>query len=194
MTKKLEELIKAGRKWIQEHESADLTAEELRELISSYDDAAGTPGNASALYEIITAAYYAGIAAGSGSRATGEKSKMVRKVVFSASVDLSEAHRNHIKTVDDLRNYIMEKDTEPITGHAFRLSDPGAKAKALKSMKSAASASVFRAAGVFIQVMFSCLEYYTADESGEFLDGSDFDSFEEFTPEDEKNILNFLLW
>ena len=64
MRRTLNRMTEEGRQFVRKHESADLAAGEICELIDSYAATTGTPGDASGLYAIITAAYLAGVAEG----------------------------------------------------------------------------------------------------------------------------------
>ena len=117
----------------------------------------------------------------------------VQKLYVSAEISKGEAKRLHLSTIEDIRNYVLENDCEPREGKAYSLSEELAEAKADMDFNGAASIEVFENKGVkFLRVAFGCLEYFEADEDGEYRYGSDYNEFASFSAEDEKIILNFL--
>lgn len=64
MRRTLNRMTEEGRQFVRKHESADLAASEICELIDSYETTTHTPGDAQGLFAVITAAYLAGVAEG----------------------------------------------------------------------------------------------------------------------------------
>lgn len=118
----------------------------------------------------------------------------VRKVIYSGELSKDEARRNHIDCIDALTAYIMQKDGYPLEGQARNLSDPGAEEEARTDLPNKASIDFFKTAiGRYMRVTFSALEYYKTDDAGDFLEGSDFDDFGQFSEDDKQNIIAFIL-
>lgn len=78
MRRSINRMTEEGRKFIRQHETADLKADEICSLIDSYEATTGTPGNASGLYAVIVAAYLAGIAEGARTERRLARSKQRR--------------------------------------------------------------------------------------------------------------------
>ena len=117
----------------------------------------------------------------------------VRKNFVSADITAYDAKVNHLNTVDDVVSYVLENDSCPEEGETFLLEDELAKGKADFSMNDCAEVQFFSSpAGRVMHVSFTCLEYFTVDEDGDFEDGSDYDDFATFSEEDAEKITNFV--
>ena len=120
-------------------------------------------------------------------------SNAVRKIFVSTDITRYDAKVNHLNTVDDVINYVLENDTCPKEGETFLLEDELAKGKADFSMNDSAEIQFFSSpAGEVMHISFTCLEFFTVDENGDFEEGSDYDDFATFSQEDAEKITNFL--
>ena len=189
---KIEEDIEKGRRWIKANDEADLTESELVTLIDGYEKACGEPGNASGLYSVIAAAFRAGIARGASSmhdKHFQTRFKLSQKRIYKYNIARIEAKRNHLETLQDVRNYVLSVDGSPEAFEAFPSSE---RKKAQESCKDVADVYFFKDGIIpYMHIEFSCIVFYTADKNGYFEDGSDYDGFADFTEEDEAKILDF---
>ena len=113
---------------------------------------------------------------------------------YSKEITKSEAKRAHLRTIGDIYDYVLLHDENPEEGKSIRFEGKaGSYTDEEYGIKEQTSVRTFSTpAGTCLYVSFTVLEYYESDEDGDFVAGSDFDQFAEFT-EDEKNVITDFL-
>ena len=119
------------------------------------------------------------------------RNNTIMKILVSTDISKEESGKLH--TIEDVRNYVINTDSSPSEHHAYRLDEYMGEEKAKMSCNDFATADVFESKGVkYLHVGFTCLEMYNTDEDGDFIDGSDYDDFADFTEEQTRTILDFI--
>ena len=116
---------------------------------------------------------------------------MVQKIFVAAEINKSEAKALHIRNAEDMINYVLSNDPDPGYGKAYPLSDEMAKQRADNEMNTSSEVQLFES-GNGLRLSFTCLEYFEADEDGDYIGGSDYDDFAQISEEDSKKIFDFL--
>lgn len=119
------------------------------------------------------------------------KHNTVRGIFASADITKEDVKRNKIKSIDDILTYVIYNDTSPEETAAYRL-DHDELAESKPSNDLNWSADVIVESPDKIHVSFTCKEYYTSSADDDFIDGSDYDDFAEFTEDQKRTLLDFL--
>ncbi len=119
------------------------------------------------------------------------KHNTVRGIFVSADITKEDVKRNNIKSIDDILTYVIYNDPSPRETTAYRL-DRDKLAESKPSNEINWSSDVIVDSPNQIHVSTTCLEYYTSSDDDDFIDGSDYDDFAEFTEDQKRTLLDFL--
>lgn len=119
------------------------------------------------------------------------KHNTVRGIFAAADITKEDVKRNKIKSIDDILTYVINNDTSPQETTAYRL-DRDKMAECWPSNEINWSSDVIVDSPNKIHVSTTCLEYYTSSDDDEFIEGSDYNDFAEFTEEQKRILLDFL--
>ena len=115
-----------------------------------------------------------------------------RRLYFQAELTKYEAKRLKLHTVGEVEDWLLNADENPKAGKELEYNEELGAVGDFEMEEKTMVVKVNGGAGEFLIIGKTFEEYFEADEDGDFIEGSDFDSTTTFAEEEEKKILDFL--